>query len=467
MRLRLPSATFAFLCFALAPAAAAQSLVCPPAASVSSHTCEAFHFHVALYRPDTRGTLELSGINQFASQAACERARETAVRRNAAVTTFLRQRDDRYQVDVFGPCHCDLTVDKASPNYLTDTQRLAQLHQAEDVRQRVRERLLDAGQASDSELVRSLAPPPAAPAVLGGAKVVSLPSAVATGTITNDATDLRMTKLTEAPQSAGASMNLPLVDVPIPGMTPPEPPAVAAIAALPAPTKPAAAPAPAAALPEEHVVMEGAAAVAPAPAAAPATPPIAPTAVVAAPTSVPTPTLPAAPPAPTPPPAPAEAAPLPAGDEVADAFVQYETERIQSVLTASSAIGDESVKTKIFETCMQRLQLLSTLRSLIQGSGANSRLATAARDAKNESERLALVAALFGGDMPAHWAPHDAKDVVVESSAAGDAEKILRDATGRYAAEQKKHALYIVLAHTQPSEEQQLWLGSVIEGFLK
>lgn len=118
---------------------------------------------------------------------------------------------------------------------------------------------------------------------------------------------------------------------------------------------------------------------------------------------------------------------------------------------------------------MQRIQLLSNLRSLISGSGARSRLAATVRGVRTEADRLAFVSALFGIDMPAHWAPHDAKDVVLDANpdADNDAEKILRDASGRWSLQQKKRSLYVLLARTQPTEEQQLWLGSVIDAFLQ
>jgi hypothetical protein len=113
--------------------------------------------------------------------------------------------------------------------------------------------------------------------------------------------------------------------------------------------------------------------------------------------------------------------------------------------------------------------LLSNLRSLIAGSGARSRLAAAVREVKSEDDRLALVAKLFGSDMPKHWAPADARDVILDArpDAENDPEKVLRDAGGRWSASQKRRALYTLLARTQPTEEQQLWLGSVIDAFLQ
>ncbi|MGZ7079398.1 MAG: hypothetical protein ACXVJT_08310, partial [Thermoanaerobaculia bacterium] len=142
---------------------------------------------------------------------------------------------------------------------------------------------------------------------------------------------------------------------------------------------------------------------------------------------------------------------------------------IQNVLKASSAIADEMVKAKIFEACMQRIQLLSNLRRLIQGSGVRSRLAAATRGVQSESDRQALAARLFGDDIGSHWAPKDAADVILDPrpDVDGDADRILRDTTGRYSRSQKKRALYLMLARSQPTEEQQLWLSNLVDGFLQ
>ncbi|MFP5247147.1 MAG: hypothetical protein ACLGH0_10675, partial [Thermoanaerobaculia bacterium] len=160
---------------------------------------------------------------------------------------------------------------------------------------------------------------------------------------------------------------------------------------------------------------------------------------------------------------------LQSAEETAEKFVSYETQRIQNVLRAAGAIADETVKSKIFEACMQRIQLLSNLRLLIEGSGMRSRLAAAARDADEEGERLALIARLFGEGVKPHWAPKDAADVVfdVDAEIASAPERALRDTTGRVSTAQKQQALYLVLAQTQPTEDQRLWLSSVVEGFLR
>ena len=386
--------------FVLASAGAgillAQPLTCPAVSAATAHPCDTFHYHVQMYRPDTRAFVDLYGIDRFASQSACDRARDAQFRRNMAVVEFYRAHgDQQYQADKIGPCHCDMTVERSSPNYLGDMQRIAQLRLAEEVRQRVRERLLDRDVPSDSDLVRL--PPQTMNPLVGGPKIVPLPQRAATAEIARSPDELKMTKAVDPSATATVSLDLPLADVPIDTSTP-----------APAAPTPAAAPAPA--LPTTEVAADD--------------------------------------------------------DDPAEVFVGYETQRIQNVIQAANAMTDEAVKSKVLEACMQRIQLLSNLRSLIQGSGAKSKLATAARNAKSEPERLGLVAKLFGGDVPAHWAPKDAKDVIVDVHDV-DAERVLRDSSGKVTDAQKRHALYAMLARTQPTEEQQLWLATVVEGFLQ
>jgi len=413
--------------------ALAQPLVCPPVAAVAGRPCETFHYHVQLFRPDTRELLELYGINQFASMGACERARDVQFKRNMAVVEFMRtQRRDWWQADKFGPCHCDMTIERASPNALTDAARAQQVHDAEEIRQRVRERLLDAKAPPDSEVVRNLAPPLSTTPLIGGPKLVPLPPPAAVTTVSNSPDDLRITKAVDTTSPATTSLDLPLVEIPLPSITPP--PEVIVPTPPPAPVPQAVTPAPA-----------------PKPAPGPETPSPAPQ-----PALTPVPTEQVAVIADEPEP--------PSPEEVADAFVRYESQRIQSVLKVSSSIGDESVKAQVLDACTQRIQLLSNLRSLIVGSGAKSRLVAAANMARKENERLAVVEKLFGSDVPPHWAPKDAADVIFDPGVT-DAEQVLRD--NRSSEQQKRHALYALLSTSSPTEQQQLWLNSVIEGLLK
>lgn len=430
--MRFPTFAALLLSSALAAAAAGQqALVCPAPSSVTSKSCELFHYHLQAYRPDTRQFAELIAVNQFASQSSCERAREAQIKRNLAVVDYFKRvrNQQQYEPDRFGPCHCDMTVEKSSAVFMTDAQRLMQVRTAEDVRLRVRERLLDQELTSDNALIRDLIPPPVTLPQIGGPKLVALPAAAATPTITNSADDLKTTRAVDARGPVVATLDLPLVE-PAGGVTP------AAVVASP-----------------------------PSPSAMPAaTTPAAP-----APASTSQPAVPSEPQNAAAAPATTDTADAGSAADAADSFIEYETQRIQNVLKASAAITDETVKAKIFESCMQRIQLLSNLRTLIEGSGSRSRLAAAAQAARSESDRLDFVTRLFGGSIAAIWAPKDAADVILKPNADVDTEpeRVLRDKSGRFSTQQKKRALYVLLARSQPTEEQQLSLVTVADGFLR
>lgn len=426
---------------ALSPALA-QPLLCPPVASAAGKPCETFHFHVQLFRPEPRDFPEFYGINQFASMASCDRARDAAVKRNMSIVEYMRvQRRDWWQPDKFGPCHCDMTVEKASPNFLSEAARTQQLRDAEEIRQRVRERLIDAKAPPDSEVMRNIAPVLNATPLIGGPKLVSMPAPIA-ATNSNPPEDLQITKAVDTTPSSAASLDLPLVDIPLPGITPP----ADVLATGPSPAPAPVAPAPASTEPPKPAPPPAAVSAEP-PKTAPA-PPLQPAVQVAA---EPSPTV-------------AESSDLPAAEDVADAFVSYESQRIQNVLKVSSEIGDEAIKAQVLEACTQRIQLLSNLRSIIVGSGSKSRLVAAANAAKKEDDRVAIAAKLFGSDVAPHWAPKDAVDVIFDAGVA-EPERVLRDSAA--SDEQKRHALYALLATSSPTEQQQLWLISVIEGLLK
>lgn len=393
----------AFTGFLSATTLAQQTLVCPTA--VAGRPCDAFHYHVAMYSPDRKVFTEITGANQFATEAACGRAREQAVAANQKVVDFFRNtRQQQYEPDRFGPCHCDMTVDRASPTFLDAGQRAMQLRNAEEIRLRVRERLLDNKVPTDSPVMRALYDDAPTTPLLGGPRLVPLPPPVPAPVVTS-AEDLAATKTVDAPKPTVVAADLPLAEI---GNVPPQ------VAADP-PVK------------EE---------------------------VVRAEPEVQEP--------------PSEEEQLSA-QETAERFIGYETQRIDNILKASSAIADENVKAKIFEACMQRIQLLSNLRLLIEGSGMKSRLTAAARDAQTETDRLAVIARLFGDAAAKHWAPADAADVVfeIEGEVAAAPERALRDTAGQFSTAQKKRALYLVLAQSQPTEDQRLWLSTIVEGFLR
>lgn len=427
-------------------ASAQQGLVCPTTAS-AGRPCEAFHYHVGMYRPDTKQFVEIFGANQFSSQAACDRAREVQMAGNARVVAFFKDvREQQYEPDRFGPCHCDMTVDRNSSNYLADAQRALQLRAGEEIRLRVRERLLDNGLTTDAEAVRGLWSEPATMPLVGGSKLVPMPQGGPSRALTSPE-DLKATQSVDTTKPAVAALDLPLIDL--------SAPAAAAPAESAPGTTPATNP------PVSNAVP---------PQAAPTPAPEAPMETVDVPPPAPVETHTDAQPEKV---VHAEDAPtdeeVQSAQETAEHFITYETQRIQNVLRASSAIADETVKSKIFEACMQRIQLLSNLRLLIEGSGMRSRLASAARQADSESARLALMSRLFGDSIGPHWAPKDASDVVfeIENEVATAPERALRDTTGRFSVQQKKKALYLVLAQTQPTEDQRLWLSALVEEFLK
>jgi hypothetical protein len=430
------------------PLSAQQGLVCP-AAAVAGRPCEVFHYHVGMYRPDTKQFVEVFGGNQFSSQAACDRAREAQMSVNLKVVGYFKGvREQQYEPDRFGPCHCDMTVERGSANFLTDAQRVLQLRGAEEIRLRVRERLLDNGLTTESETVRGLWSEPPATALVGGTKIVPMPQGAGAPALTSPE-DLKATRSLDTTKPSVAALDLPLIDLSAPQASQPDAPQEAApgatatspspvVTPVPAPTS-----APAAEAPMETVDV-------PAPAPVETHTDSQPEHVVQAQD------------------APTEEE-VQSAQETAERFITYETQRIQNVLRASAAIADETVKSKIFEACMQRIQLLSNLRLLIEGSGMRSRLAEASRQAESETARLALMSRLFGEGIAPHWAPKDAADVVfeIESDVAAAPERALRDTTGRFSVQQKKQALYLVLAQTQPTEDQRLWLSALVEGFLK
>lgn len=419
---------------AAVPLTAQQGLVCPT--SPAGRACEAYHYHVQHYRPDNKQFAENLATPQFATQAACERARDARVTANLRVVEFFHGiKQMQYPPDRYGPCHCDMTTDKASATYLADAQRTMQMRTAEEIRLRVREKLLDEKLPSGSEVVRGLDLDPPVTPQLGAPKLVPLPQS-APAPLATSADDLKATRTIDTSKPTVAALDLPLVDIGAAASQPAEPaPAAAVVDVTPADT----------------------------PAAPPAEPPMTEETVVDAPVQV------------EPPAAEPEAEPeaseeeMQSAQDTAERFVSYETQRIQNVLKASTEIADENVKSRIFEACMQRIQLLSNLRLLIEGSGMRSRLAIAAREAESESERLGLIAQLFGEDIKPHWAPKDATDVIfdVDTEIASAPDRALRDASGRFSEEQKKRALYLVLARTQPTEDQRLWLSTVVEGFLR
>jgi hypothetical protein len=208
-------------------ASAQQALVCSVPAG---RACDAYHFHVALYRPDSKQFVEVTGINQFATQAACDRARDLHVATNAKAVDYLRGIKKQHEPDRVGPCHCDMTSDKSAPNVLTDAQRTQQLRLVEEVRLRVRERLLDEKLTSDSEIVRGLWSDPPSTSQLSAPKLAPMPQNGPAAVLTSPE-ELRPTKTIDTAKPVMAAMDLPLIDLAAPPPPPPAPEAGEAAAA--------------------------------------------------------------------------------------------------------------------------------------------------------------------------------------------------------------------------------------------
>jgi len=435
-------ARIACILLSLSSAALAQTpggvLVCPGSSEGEVSGCKAFHYHLQAWRPDTKTFVELFGLNSYSTVSACESARTAQMKGNLAVVDFIHRADNNpnFQPNRVGPCHCDMTLVPSNPNFLTDTARASQIRTAEEISGKVKEKLLSEKLTPDSDLVQSLSLARRAGDISWN-KTLSTPDPAAVARIPALPLPEEQIKdtavATEGLRPAGGATELMLVEVPIPTGVPASRPA----------TPPAPAPATASGA---SVEVEA------------APPPASSASTTAAPSATGAPA--------TSDPAAMDTAP--ADDEAVDRFIEYETARVQAVLKANDSITDDSLKGQIFAASMQRLQLLSNLRAVIEGAGAKSKLGLAARRATNEESRLAFVSRVFGPSMIPHWAPRDAAQILVTipPGVTDDPVAVLRDSSGRYSADDKHLALFAHLARSAsltPNEE--LWLAGVIEPF--
>ena len=386
-------------------------LTCQGGAGIDSANCAVVHYHVRMYRPDTKASIELTGVNEFASKSACESALAAEKARNASVIEFLKKNEPRlqYQPDVFGACHCDMTRTSSNVNFLDEARRERELLTQQDILMRVRLRLIDSNALPNSELVRSLRAPVSSFDMALWPRVIVSPDPKELQSIPGPLPE-SAAKLTEVgadlPKGAATqSISFPLVDV----VTP------------------------------KQVIVTRA---------------VAPSVISAGEESE----------------TPRSAAQSPAGEaNDADAFVNYETARAQAILRAAAQLDDASTNKGIFEASTSRMQLLSNLKLVVETAGSRSELAAAFRDADDEAARLALVSKLFGEAATAHWAPADAKDVVFDIPAelTGDPMAVLNEATGKYSLEQRRQALYHLLTQSSNlTSSQLLWLSDLMASFL-
>lgn len=392
----------------------AQSLLCTPSPGGSTRPCEAHHYHLQLYRLDTKTSQEFWGLNGFASSEACEAARSAVERAHQAIAAFIRAKQPKAVAEQarIGPCHCDLTHDRTNAKFLDETQRLRQIRDAEEIKARLRERLLDMDMPAESELIRALVVAPSSFPTAAWPRSVAPPETPKGYTILPSEVTLKDTGVArETARSAAVETQFDLVDVPSP--------AGAREQAADAAGAPAG----------EELSVSGTE-------------------------------------------SPGEPEPAVAGadggtqESPADQFISYETARVNDILRASETIDDEALRQRIFEASMQRLQLLSNLRRIVEGSGARSRLSALTRSATDEAGRIGLIRKLFGEQMAERWASLNPRDAVFEISeaVASDPIAVLRDSSGRFSESDRQRALFMVLARDSAmTSSQEEWLAGVVE----
>jgi hypothetical protein len=156
--------------------------------------------------------------------------------------------------------------------------------------------------------------------------------------------------------------------------------------------------------------------------------------------------------------------------EAADAPDETEPDFLGSEIARFAALLDRvdelAQKDLVIDSCQERVQVLSNLQRLIETAGPRSRLALANHDRVAEQDRIRLVSELFGETVAAHWAPADPSgmDISIPAVIDGDPLAVLRDTSGKFDGEQRKLALYRLLAgDVNLTESQEVWLASLIE----
>lgn len=210
------------LCFTITAfvgaAAAAQTLTCPSSGS-PQQSCSGYHYHIQMWRPDSKVPADVLGVNRFATLTVCESARTLETMRNKAVIDFFRKLkpDGPEQPHRFGACHCDQTTDRNSAIYLDDAARARQLRLYEEVNGRLRERLLDRGATTEAEAVRSLAvTPPNVASALWSKNIPLIPSEARVASATAAESELKNTAI----GADSSSRNVAAIDVPLVAIDP-------------------------------------------------------------------------------------------------------------------------------------------------------------------------------------------------------------------------------------------------------
>lgn len=399
-------------------AAPAQALTCGPSSAGSSAGCDSHHFHVSLYRFETRSWAEAWGVNGFATAAGCEAARVVEFRNSQTLAAFIRAKQPKSPIEILrvGSCHCDMSNDKTHPRFLDEVKRQRQVREVQVIRAEIREKLLDMDATPGSDVIRALVQPPSA--FPGAVWSRQIPPPENPRGFVVDPTTMALKDTAIGKETARRESDTPFELAAI-GAPPESVPSAGAHPAEPLP------------LPETKVEAEQAVA-----------PPVD-DAVAETPRE----------------------AEQPQEESAADRFISYETSRITNILKASESISDDEVRRKIFESSLERSQVLENLRKIIDGAGTRSRLADLAQKALTQPNDYELVNRLFGPLIAKHWAPTDARDVVITfpSALSDDPVSVLRDTTGRFSLEERQTALYIALAREALTSRQESWLTGVVE----
>lgn len=144
-------------------------------------------------------------------------------------------------------------------------------------------------------------------------------------------------------------------------------------------------------------------------------------------------------------------------------FLGAEIARFAALLDRSDELAQKDL---VIDSCQERVQVLSNLQRLIETAGPRSRLALANRERVEEAARMRLVADLFGETVAAHWSPADPSgmSISIPASIEGDPLAVLRDTSGKFDSDERKLALYRLLAaEANLTESQEVWLASLIE----
>lgn len=147
------------------------------------------------------------------------------------------------------------------------------------------------------------------------------------------------------------------------------------------------------------------------------------------------------------------------------AFLSAEMARMSAMLQQVAENTDSSSE-EVLERFNERIQVLTNLGKVAESGGERSRLAEAMRNASNDTDRSGLIERLFGPLVAQHWAPASPKDmgVPVPPTINGDPVAVLRDTSGRFTEDERKIALFSLMATSSDlTETEEIWLAGILD----